>query len=76
MSATTDRPREQVVVRVAPDGTISAGTVGMKGARCLDYVALLEELLDATTTSSVFTPEYQQTDTHTHDEARNDVQQR
>ena len=72
----TEGPREQVFVRVAADGTISAGTAGMKGPRCLDYVAVLEELLDATTTSSAFTPEYQQTETHTHDEARNDVQQR
>ena len=68
--------REQIVVRVAPDGTISAGTVGIKGAKCLDYVSLLEDLLGATTTSSAFTPEYQQTDNRTHDEARNDVQQR
>ena len=69
-------PREQIVVRVAPDGSISAETHNIKGARCLDYVAVLEELLEATTTSSAFTAEYHQTETSIHDEARNDLQQR
>lgn len=75
-------PREQIVVRVGPDGTISAETLGMKGAKCLDYVTVLEDLLEASATSSAFTAEYletapyQQTETHTYDEARNDLQQR
>lgn len=68
--------REHIVVRVAPDGTISAGTVGMKGPKCLDYIAVLEDLLDATTASSAFTAEYHETDDRTYDEARNDLQQR
>ena len=42
--------REQIIVRVAPDGTISAETTGIKGAKCLDYINLLEDLLDAQTT--------------------------
>jgi hypothetical protein len=82
MTASSGPHREQIVVRVAPDGTISAETRGMKGAKCLDYVAVLEELLEASTTSSAFTAEYsetaqhQQTETHTYDEARNDLHQR
>ena len=75
MSSASPPPREQIVVRVAPDGSISAGTQGIKGDRCLDYVAVLEDLLDATTTSSAFTPEYQQSVTSTHDEATNDLHQ-
>ena len=72
--STSGPPREQIVFRVAPDGTISAETRGMKGTKCLDYVAVLEDLLEASTTSSGFTAEY--SETHTHDEARNDLQQR
>jgi hypothetical protein len=74
--------REQIVVRVAPDGTVSAGTVGIKGAKCLDYVAVLEDLLEATTTSSAFTAEYDESPLYdenaarTYDEARDDLQQR
>ena len=71
---------ERIVVRVTPDGTISAETMGVKGPKCLDYVAILEDLLEATTTSSAFTAEYAETAqnsaTATYDEARNDVQQR
>ncbi len=70
----------RVVVRVTPDGTISAETMGIKGPKCLDYVAVLEDLLEATTTSSAFTAEYSETAqlsaTATYDEARNDLQQR
>ena len=58
-------PREQVVVTVAPDGAVTAETRGIKGKACLDYIAVLEDLLEATTTSSAFTEEYEQTATST-----------
>lgn len=68
-------PREHIVVRVAPDGTIAAETKGIKGSRCLDYINVLEGLLDAQTTNSAFTPEYHQSATSSHYEESNDLQQ-
>lgn len=71
------QPRERIVVRVGPDGTIAAETQGIKGSRCLDYINVLEDLLDAQTTNSAFTPEYHESATSSsHYEERNDLQQR
>ena len=52
---------KQLIVRVHKDGTIDAETVGMHGAECLDYFAALEDLLDATTTGSAYTADYDKT---------------
>jgi hypothetical protein len=49
---------EHIVVRVGPDGSVQAETKGIKGPRCLDSIELLEDLLEARTISSAFTPEY------------------
>ncbi|MBO3662118.1 DUF2997 domain-containing protein [Microbacterium stercoris] len=49
---------KQIIVRVRKDGTIDAETVGMHGAECLDYFATLEDLLDAETSSSAYTADY------------------
>ena len=69
------RPQEQVVVTVRPDGTITAETIGIKGSACLDQIALLEDLLEATTMTSNFTHEYHETATPLHDEAPNELRQ-
>jgi hypothetical protein len=52
----TAQPR--VVVTVAPDGTVRAETQGVYGERCLDYVAMLEELLAARTVRSEYTADH------------------
>lgn len=53
-----DEPR--IVVTVAGDGTVSAETVGVTGPACLDYIEVLEDLLDARTVHSAYTAEYEQ----------------
>lgn len=45
-------------VAVAADGAVSVETVGFSGPECLDQIALLEDLLDATTVQSRFTEDY------------------
>jgi hypothetical protein len=50
-------------IRVAPDGSITAETLGYTGQECLDAIGVLEDLLDATTTSSRFTAGYTAGDT-------------
>lgn len=54
---------EQIIVRITSDGQIHAETKGLLGPKCLDSIQLLEELLEAQTTSSEFTHEYNYTTT-------------
>lgn len=49
---------KKLVVRLKPDGTVDAETFGMTGPECLDYVQILENLLEATTVDSQFTADY------------------
>lgn len=56
---------EQIIVRIAPDGSVQAETKGIKGNACLDSIQLLEDLLEAQTVASSFTPEYHETTTRT-----------
>lgn len=70
---------EQIIVRIGPDGAVQAETKGIKGPRCLDSVELLENLLEARTISSAFTPEYHeqttQDATYAEIEVDNDLRQ-
>lgn len=63
---------ERIVVRIGVDGQINAETIGIKGAKCLDVIGLLEELLEAQTVSSAFTAEYRQNELNTRIEGRNE----
>lgn len=67
--------RQQVVVRVSPDGIVHAETRGIKGPSCLDQIQLLEDLLEATTHSSSFTDEYDQTPLTTREEVARELGQ-
>ena len=55
--------KKQLQVRIFPDGKIDAKTLGIKGERCMDYMKLLEQLLDAQIVESTFTDEYHQSQT-------------
>lgn len=49
---------KRIQLRVYPDGRIEAEVQGVPGKKCTDYIAVLEELLEAETIESAFTPEY------------------
>ncbi|RWZ49729.1 DUF2997 domain-containing protein [Labedella phragmitis] len=49
---------KRLVVQVRADGTVHAETFGMQGPECLDYIAVLENMLEAETTESAFTEDY------------------
>jgi hypothetical protein len=51
---------KQLIVQVRPDGSVHAETIGMYGNECLDYIAVLENMLEAETTESSFTEAYGQ----------------
>ena len=54
----------RIAVTINRDGSIKAETLGITGKTCLDYVPLLEELLEAETVQSEFTADYQAVDEH------------
>ncbi len=49
----------RIAVTINRDGSIKAETLSIRGKTCLDYVPLLEELLEAETIESAFTADYQ-----------------
>lgn len=55
--------RKQMLVRLFPDGRIEAETQGVKGQSCLQYMALLEQMMQARVTDSEFTKEFYETET-------------
>jgi hypothetical protein len=59
----------RVTVTIGRDGSISAETHGVTGSKCLDYIPLLEDLLDAETVTSEFTEDYRRTTTAAEDTA-------
>ena len=65
----------RLVVRVAVDGTISAETQNVTGPQCLEYISLLEEILEASTTSSAYTADYTRSGSVATTEARNELRQ-
>jgi len=54
--------KKQLQIRIQPDGTIVAETIGVKGSKCTDYIKVIEELLSAKTIDSSFTEEYYQSE--------------
>jgi hypothetical protein len=65
----------RIAVTINKDGSIKAETLGIKGKTCLDYVPVLEELLDAETLQSAFTAEYQATDEEVTEQATETVRE-
>jgi DUF2997 family protein len=65
----------QLVVRVSVDGTIQAVTREVTGPRCLDYIDVLEDLLEAETLNSAFTADYTAHTTTDEDEVRRELPQ-
>ncbi|MGX6443805.1 DUF2997 domain-containing protein [Neobacillus sp. K501] len=45
-------------IQIFQDGQIQAEVLGIKGKKCTDYISILEELLEAETIDSEYTPEY------------------
>ena len=50
--------KKSIKLEIFSDGTIQAETQGIKGKKCTDYIKILEEILEAKTTDSDYTPEY------------------
>lgn len=53
---------KKIKIKITEDCQIFAKTVGVKGQDCLEYIKLLEQLLDAETVDSHYTEEFYQTE--------------
>ncbi|MBS4218455.1 DUF2997 domain-containing protein [Bacillus sp. FJAT-49711] len=53
---------KKLTIKITEDGKIFAETIGIKGAECMEYIELLEELLDAQIVDSAYTAEYYETE--------------
>ncbi len=53
---------KRIIINISPNGKIIAETENMKGKQCLDYINILESLLDAETIDSDYTEEYYETE--------------
>jgi hypothetical protein len=52
--------KQQIKIRIYPDGKIEAKTHGIKGKKCANYIQVLEHMLEAKTVESSYTDEYYQ----------------
>jgi hypothetical protein len=53
-----------ITIRISPTGEVTAETHGLKGSECLPYIGLLEDLLEAATIDSAYTPEFYEGSAH------------
>ena len=55
---------KQLKIRIYPDGSVQAKTEGIRGKACTEYIAMLEQMLEARAVDSEYTAEYYQTNVH------------
>jgi len=49
---------KKLIISIDKNGFVSAEVSGAKGKKCLDYIALLEDILEGKMVSKEYTPEY------------------
>lgn len=67
--------KKKIRLEITAAGEIRAKTIGMNDEQCLDYVEILEEILDAETTDSTFTEEFLKAQQHQYQEEQTEVKQ-
>ncbi|WP_294465692.1 DUF2997 domain-containing protein [uncultured Anaerofustis sp.] len=53
---------KKLIVKIRSNGEIEASTKNIKGKKCLDYINVFKEILNAEVTDSSFTDEYYEND--------------
>ncbi len=54
---------KKLKIKLLPNGEIQMETIGVKGKECLEYVKLLQQLVNAKITKTELTDEYYETET-------------
>lgn len=58
----------KITIQIFPDGKVQAEVNGVKGKSCTDYIKIIEEILEAETSDSDYTPEYYESENTTETE--------
>ena len=53
---------KKMKIRLLPNGEIQMETVGIKGKKCLDYIKVLQQLVNVKITETQLTNEYYETE--------------
>ncbi len=53
----------KIIVKIKPNGEITAETKGIKGKKCKDYLEIMSKFLDAKIVDSSYTKEYYEEET-------------
>ena len=59
---------KKLIISIDKNGFVSAEVSGAKGKKCLDYIALLEDMLEGKTVSKEYTQEYFEQQTEVNEE--------
>ena len=59
---------KRIRIDVSPDGNIKAETFGIYGQKCIDYVSILEDMLEAQAIQSNFNADYSKSEEFSTDE--------
>ena len=49
---------KRITLRISPSGEIKADVMGFEGRSCVEYISVLEKMLDAEAVDSRLVPEY------------------
>lgn len=65
---------KKLIIRINKDGSINAETQGIKGNKCIDYIKVVENLLEAEAVDSEYTKEFFQSNSeYTHSKLNEDL---
>lgn len=67
---------KKLIIKINKDGSINAETQGIKGSKCMDYIKVVENLLEAETVDSEYTKEFFESDSeYTNIKLNNDLRE-
>jgi hypothetical protein len=67
---------KKLILSINKNGVVSAEVNGIKGPKCLDYITLLEDILEGKVASKEFTQEYYEQQTALNEEQRIKTEQK
>jgi hypothetical protein len=67
---------KKLIISIDKSGFVTAEVSGAKGKKCLDYIALLEDILEGKTVSEEYTQEYYEQQTVLNEEQHTKVEQK
>lgn len=59
---------KRIRIDLSPDGNVKAETFGIYGQKCMDYVSILEDMLEAQSIQSKFNSDYSKNEEITTDQ--------